>query len=190
MSPCHPKSAHRRTLAALPRLWLMTDERVANDKIMSAIERLPRGSGVIFRHHATEPEERRALFRKLRLATRRRRIVLIGSAPSDREADGVHLSARSRASRGPRPTGLLTMSAHDAREVARANALRPALLFLSPVFPTRSHPGAWTLGVPGLARLARLSDAPVIALGGMNARRFRRLRPLGIHGWAAIDALT
>lgn len=82
------------------------------------------------------------------------------------------------------------MSAHDAREVARANAIGADLLFISPVFPTRSHPGARTLGPLGFARLARLARAPVIALGGMTARRFARVRPLGAHGWAAIDALT
>jgi len=27
-------------------------------------------------------------------------------------------------------------------------------------------------------------------LGGMSARRFGRLAPLGAYGWAAIDALT
>jgi thiamine-phosphate pyrophosphorylase len=30
----------------------------------------------------------------------------------------------------------------------------------------------------------------VIALGGMDARRARRLRALGSSGWAAIDSLT
>jgi thiamine monophosphate synthase len=30
----------------------------------------------------------------------------------------------------------------------------------------------------------------VVALGGMNPRRFRRLKALGAYGWAAIDALT
>jgi NitT/TauT family transport system permease protein len=29
---------------------------------------------------------------------------------------------------------------------------------------------------------------PVIALGGMDERRGRALRPMGIYGWAAIDA--
>jgi hypothetical protein len=40
------------------------------------------------------------------------------------------------------------------------------------------------------AALARLARCPVIALGGMNPARFRRLRPLGAYGWAAIDALV
>ena len=32
----------------LPRLWLMTDERVG-DALIPAVERLPRGAGTVFR---------------------------------------------------------------------------------------------------------------------------------------------
>ena len=37
------------------------------------------------------------------------------------------------------------------------------------------------------AVLARLSRQPVLALGGMNARRFRQIEPLGFVGYGAID---
>jgi thiamine-phosphate pyrophosphorylase len=36
--------------------------------------------------------------------------------------------------------------------------------------------------------LARGLGVPVIALGGMDARRAASLGPFGIYGWAAIDA--
>jgi thiamine-phosphate pyrophosphorylase len=42
-----------------------------------------------------------------------------------------------------------------------------------------------TLRSGSLARQARLK---VAALGGMDANRARRMRGLGIYGWAAIDA--
>lgn len=61
------------------------------------------------------------------------------------------------------------------------------LVFVSPVFPTRSHPGAPSLGPAKAARIARAVGLPMIALGGMDARRFRRLRGR-FQGWAAIDA--
>jgi thiamine-phosphate pyrophosphorylase len=38
------------------------------------------------------------------------------------------------------------------------------------------------------AALARLGGRNLLALGGMNARRFRRIERLGFYGWAAIDA--
>jgi thiamine-phosphate pyrophosphorylase len=38
------------------------------------------------------------------------------------------------------------------------------------------------------AALLRLAKSPVIALGGMGERRFRRIQRLGFSGWAGIDA--
>jgi thiamine-phosphate pyrophosphorylase len=38
--------------------------------------------------------------------------------------------------------------------------------------------------------LVRGLDAPVIALGGMDARRAAGLWQIGVYGWAAIDAWT
>jgi thiamine-phosphate pyrophosphorylase len=72
------------------------------------------------------------------------------------------------------------------REIGRANRFGAHALLLSPVHPTRSHPGARPLGRIRSLLLARRATMPVIALGGMTARRFRGL-PL--HGWAAIDGL-
>ncbi|MBV9884436.1 MAG: thiamine phosphate synthase, partial [Sphingomonadaceae bacterium] len=62
------------------------------------------------------------------------------------------------------------------------------LLFLSPVYPTASHAGAQPLGLARFAWLARRTSLPVIALGGMNPARGRRLASFGAYGWAAIDA--
>ena len=64
------------------------------------------------------------------------------------------------------------------------------LLFLSPLFPTHSHPGAPALGRARFAALARGARPPVIALGGMRAGHARGLALLGASGWAAIDGLT
>ena len=36
--------------------------------------------------------------------------------------------------------------------------------------------------------IVRTARVPAIALGGMDARRFRQVQRLGFYGWAAIDA--
>ena len=172
-----------RSRQPLPRLWLMTDERVG-EGLWDALARLPRGSGVIFRHYTAT--DRRALFGQVRTITRRRGLVLL-LAGSPREAaawraDGAH--GRSPHLRTVRPL-LRTAPAHDARELAKGRA---HAVLLSPVFATHSHPGGRILGPIRFATLARLSEAPVIALGGMDARRFRHLARLGAYGWAGIDA--
>ena len=66
---------------------------------------------------------------------------------------------------------------------ARADAL-----FVSPVYATRSHEGASGLGPARAMRIARGLGAEVVALGGMDAAGWRRIRRFGFHGWAAIDA--
>jgi thiamine-phosphate pyrophosphorylase len=161
----------------------MTDQRMG-EGLWRAVERMPRGSGVIFRHY-TAPD-RRALFVQLKAVCRRRRLLLLlGGSPRQAtawRADGAH--GHSPHVRAARPL-LRTTAAHDARDLARAKA---HAVLLSPVFATRSHPGAPGLGPHRFATLARRSPVPVIALGGMNARRFRRLAPLGAYGWAGIDA--
>ena len=72
-------------------------------------------------------------------------------------------------------------------DLVPALAARSDGIFLSPVFPTASHPGAITLGSAGFHALARLSSVPVIALGGMTAAR---ARDLGWPRWGAIDGLA
>lgn len=171
----------------VPSLWLFTDDRVRDDALMDAVGRLPRDAGVVFRHYGLPTAERRTLFAMVARLARRRGLMLVlaGGNTTGRGASGRHNPARRW-----HGSGLATYAAHNAREISQANRRGADLIFLSPVFPTRSHPGAPTLGTIRFAVLARLGRCPVIALGGMNAARFRRLHPLGAYGWAGIDAFT
>src|SRR3546814_5561138 len=72
-----PRSARKRPL---PRLWLMTDERVDDETLLTAIRRLPQGSGIIFRHYTLPTNKRRLLFARVRPIAQRRRLVQIGRA--------------------------------------------------------------------------------------------------------------
>ena len=159
-----------RPRAALPRIWLVTDAR--NDAVLErAIAQLPRGSGVIFRHYHLSPKQRAVRLAQVRRLCRRfgHRLEIAGegygpAAPHRRLATG-----------------------HDLREVGRANRFGAEAVLLSPVHPTRSHPGARALGGVKFLLLARRARMPVIALGGMTAARSRGLK---VHGWAAIDGLS
>nr|WP_231708247.1 thiamine phosphate synthase [Sphingomonas populi] len=176
----------------------MTDERLG-DGLWEAVARLPRGGGIVFRHYATPLPERRALFARLARIARRRGLVLLraGGVRLARHESGVHngraqnLATRSAQNLATRSAqNLATRSAHNRREAVAARRAGAAAIFVSPVFTTRSHPGAPTLGPLRAAAIGRGLGVPVIALGGMDARRFKRLRALGFHGWAAIDAWT
>jgi len=162
----------------LPRQWLMTDTRMG-DALWPALERLPRGAGVVFRHYGLDSAERRVLLDKVAAVARRRGLVLLAAGGLD-GPDGTH-NQRAR-------HGLWSRSAHSRWEIVAAQRAGADLVFVSPVFATRSHPGARGLGVSRLGLMIRGTGMPVIALGGMNARRWRSVAPLGIHGWAGIDA--
>ena len=164
----------------LPRLWLMTDER-QGDGLFDAIARLPEGAGIVFRHHSLPEVARRDLFERVKAAAGGP-VLLAGSAEQAAAwgADGSHGSGRG--------FGLRSARAHNYQEIRAAERAGAAFIFLSPVFATNSHPGARPLGLARFAWLARRTRLPVIALGGMNAARGRRLASFGAYGWAGIDA--
>lgn len=171
----------------LPDLWLLSDER--NDPALEgALRRLPRGSGFIYRHYHLQPEERVARwFELLRIARARGHVaVLADSSLTAREwgADGLYGAPRALY-----PTSdLLTLaSAHSLHEIGLANRARADAVLLSPVFPTRSHAGATTLGTVRFRLLTAQAQMPVIALGGITAGSARRL---AWPRWAAIDGLS
>jgi len=204
-----------RRQPSLPAVWLISDARndAALERLLG---RLPRGSGFVYRHYHLEPAARRQRFDRLARIARRRGhvVVLSGTSREARRwgADGVYTSPtkgtapprrrgshsateeppsrlRSPPSRGcgiVHSTLLRLLTAHSLREIGAARRAGAGAILLSPVFPTRSHPGAKTLGPLRFRLLAARAGLPVIALGGMNARRAKRLR---VRRWAAIDGL-
>ncbi len=169
-----------------PRIWLVSDAR--NDAMLEAVlARLPRGSGLIFRHYHLAPARRRRRFAVLlRLARRKgHSVALSDSARAARRwgADAAY-GPPGRLARGPALPRLVT--AHNLRELGAARRARAIAVLLSPVFPSRSHPGRSVLGPLRFRLLGAYSPAPVIALGGMNPRTARRS---GASAWAAVDGL-
>lgn len=175
----------------LPHIWLISDAR--NDAVLeAALARLPRGSGFVFRHYHLDSRARRFRFERLaRIARVRKDIVIL--AGNTREAcrwrAGGNYCAPAQAGRGIGTQGgrLRLLTAHSLREIGAANRLGADAVLLSPVFATRSHPGARPLGPLRFRLLAKRALAPVIALGGMDVRRAKRLRTTR---WAAIDGLV
>jgi thiamine-phosphate pyrophosphorylase len=145
---------------------------------------MPRGSALVFRHYHLPPAARRARFEALRRLCRRKGVLILAAG----EARGWRADGRYGAPRdlGLSP-GLRLATAHSLAEIAMAVRARASAILLSPVYPTRSHPGAPVLGPVRFMALARQSPLPVIALGGMTKRRAARLP---VWGWAAIDGLA
>jgi len=189
---CRPPLRRGRRL---PVLWLFSDPvRLPDPRAVAA--GLPRGAGVVARGAAPDVlgalaglARRRGL---MLLVAADGRAALAGRAglhlPERRPADGLlpFLVAR----RAGAPFAVLAMAAHGrAAGAARARRLRPDIIFLSPIFPTASHPGAPALGPLRWQSAARRLPAPVAALGGIGAATAARV-PGRAAGLAAIGGLA
>ena len=160
---------HPKRCKTMPTLWLMTDERMG-EALWPALSALPRGSGVMFRHFATAESLRAQLYTRIARIAQRRGLILVQGAARDQ------------------PVAIFP--AHSVREGIAARRAGADAILVSPVYPTRTHPGARAIGPVRAAIIARAAGVPALALGGMTAPRFRRLKKLGFVGWAAIDGLT
>jgi len=151
---------------------------------------LPEGAVVIVRDYDTP--DRLTLARGLRRVTKGREQMLLiaGDAALARAvgADGVHLPEHQLVRR-PVLTGfsLVTAACHSRAAMRRAAAIGVDLALVSPVFETQSHVGAPALGLHRFARLIANAPLPVAALGGINAETAKKLRPLNMAAFAAID---
>jgi thiamine-phosphate pyrophosphorylase len=145
----------------LPTRWLFADERLG-DRLLPVIASLPSGTGVVVRLAGVRG--RRELVKRIRRIARARQLLVL-----DEEAGEV---AR----------------VHSATELRRARLAGTPLIFVSALHPTRSHPERPPMPRMRAAALARLGRGQVYALGGMDERRFRSVKPLGFRGWGAIDA--
>jgi len=128
------------------------------DELWPALRKLPRGSGVLVLRRLSREEARH-----LRHVANQRGLAV---------AEPPRTAAR----------------VHNVRELTRALLRRPPLVLLSPMHKTRSHPDWLPLPRMRAAALARLARRKVIALGGMSAKRYGRIAPLGFQAWAGIDA--
>ena len=164
----------------------MTDERIPD--LAGTIARLPQGAGIVFRHYATPPKLRRSLFKMVKHQARQWRLVLLlADKPAKARAWGAD-GAHNRS--GLASLGLRSVAVHNGGELALARRVRADLVFVSPVFATRSHDGAKPMGPVRLGLLVGSDRSRTIALGGMTKSSWSRVRALTLHGWAAIDGLS
>ena len=182
------RSAHA---GRVPLLVLMTDDDRLPDPL-SAARRLPKGAMIVVRSRddVRRSEWAHAL---IRIAAPRGILVLVANdvtLAARCSADGLHLSeANARQAthwRALHPRWFISTSAHGLRGALAARSVDA--IFLSPVFPTRSHPKSPPLTAVRANKMAAAIAQPVYALGGVTARNARLLH--GFAGIAAIGALA
>ncbi len=178
--------------AGVPNLIFMTDcERVRNPA--DACSNLPAGSIVICRdyHHT----DRVGLAEELRAVTRERNQFFMVAKDYELAhrvgADGFHMPEHQLKT-PPNLAGFSLVSAacHTRRSLKVAERLALDFAMVSPVFATKSHPGAKTLGVHRLKRMLDGVKVPVAALGGVNMQTAGALMDIPLIGIAAISAFS
>jgi thiamine-phosphate pyrophosphorylase len=184
------RASARRCGRRVPPLWLFTDSRRLPDPLGAAL-RLPKGlGGIVFRHDGAP--DRIALGHGLARIARERRLALV-VAGDPRLAAALGAGIHLRGGHWPGPLrarrGVVTSSAHSMRDLRRARRSGADLVFLSPTFPTASHPGAPAWGALRWSRLAQQAGVAVAALGGISGRSVRRLPRRFCRAIGAIEAL-
>ncbi len=188
------RNAQARTIAPrLPVFFFMTDAQRTPDPVATA-RALPPGCGVILRHY--EALGRTILAQALARVCKRRNLVFLVGADSALAqkvgADGVHLPealiGRAAEIKRRHPRWIVTVAAHSRIALHRAARNRADAAFVSPVFPTASHPGQPAMGPLKFSALTKGVGLPVYGLGGIDGRNIARLRGGGLIGVGAIGA--
>ena len=168
-----------------PRAWLMTDERMG-ERLWTAIDRLEhcRG-GIVFRHYGLPPDRREVIARRVADLCHKRKLTFAVAQDADLAR---RLGARLVHNPAEQVIDLpFSRAVHSIEEAEAARAEGAALVFVSPVRPTRSHPEKEPLGKAKAAKIVRAAGVPAIALGGMDWLAWMGMRDV-FHGWAAIDS--
>ena len=164
-----------------PTAWLLTDERLGEDLDAAMQRAATTGAGILVRHYRSPPDERRRIAARVRaLGTI---LGMAGDPDLARDCGAALLHNVSGQEQGL-PT---SRSVHDEAEAQAAAAGGHALVLVSPVYPTASHPGASVLGKDRALALAERCGCPAIALGGMDSKRGACLMAHGFYGYAGID---
>lgn len=165
----------------IPALTLITDSsRYPDDRLFSLLEELlPLGlDAVLLREKSLSSAKLLALASRLRALTSSHGAALYVHTQADVAsavaADGVHVASGDIANIPAirswlnNPALSVSASCHTLDEIRWAESSGADFIFLSPLFPTESHPGSPHLGVAGFQRLAMQTELPVIALGGID----------------------
>jgi thiamine-phosphate diphosphorylase len=183
----------------LPRLHAITDAAVLAAPDFAARAAAIAAAGSVVALHARDRSSggaalARVALRLVALARPPEAAVFVNARPDvarAADAQGVQLGGgdlRPAEARASFPRGWIGRSVHSPREAEVAAGEGADYLVVGNVYQTASHPGRPGGGLALVRDAARLG-LPVIAIGGIDARRAAEVRNEGAYGVAAITAL-
>ncbi|PAU56625.1 hypothetical protein BZL41_19610 [Pseudomonas sp. PIC25] len=194
-------AANRPIVAAarLPDRYLITPENLGPAELLQGLKAVLDGGVRLVQLRA--PDMFDAEYRDLAvdaqgLCAGRAQLMLKGPLEwlGDFPAAGWHLTARQLrelvSSGRPFPAERwLAASCHSAEELELAAEMGVDFVTLSPVQPTRTHPGAEVLGWERASELLRRFNQPAYLLGGLAPQDLPRAWDAGAQGIAGIRGL-
>ena len=176
----------------LPSYFYFTDDKRGKDPLYMAAH-LRADTGLLFRHY--DHPNRAALCRQIARISKKRGLTLFvaknARLAAQVGADGCHLPAFMMGQiprlKSAHPHLKISVACHSIADLYRAQTLGADMAYLSPLYPTRSHPGQRVLPPLALAAYIRRLKIPVYGLGGVDWRRSQQLEALGFSGFGAIS---
>ena len=180
-------------------------DRKRCDNLITIIKKLPKNSAVIFREYDLEEEKREKLAREILLICKQKsHKIIIGKnldLATEIKADGVHFSDNDILSskiflqlRNNKKINskngtkfIFSFACHNFLSVVKCQKMPVDLIFISPIFATKSHEDLPTFGLQRLSRVLRFSKKPVFALGGINKKNIHIVKKLGASGFGGIE---
>ena len=186
----------------LPVSVFFTDRKKIYD-LENTIKSLPKNSAIIIREYDLEQKDREIFARKIKDLTNSRNIrIIVGKdlvLAIKIKADGLHFSDLDHLPlqflerKKFKKKFIFSFACHSFKSVLKAQKLKADMIFISPIFPTKSHLNTQALGIKNLAKISFKTKSSsyvspsLYALGGINSQNLLSVRKLGISGFAAIS---
>ena len=177
---------------SLPPFFYFTDDQRGGDPLYVA-PHLPKGCGIIFRHYNSKKRAELAFYLS-KICKKRDLSLFIAKTPElaqEVNAAGCHLPDHRISAlpvlKAQYPQLVFSAACHSERSLLKAQDLGAVFAFLSPLFATRSHPGASSLGVIKAQKIIKDISFPVFALGGVGFKHQNWLKSAGFAGFGAIS---
>lgn len=175
-------------------IFLITDRLICETSLLTKINELVEENKIdqiILREKDLDDEKLYNLYIEIQKIIKNSRIHLIVNASltfaKKYELKGIHLSQKNFDeinSKKEIEDISFGVSVHSLKEIESALEFEPDYLLLSPVFKTNCKKSQKPLGIEFLKKIQRITDIPLIALGGIDEEKISQLKKVNIDNFA------
>ncbi len=185
------------TKLEFPILALVTDRMISGDieTLLEDVEAALDGgvNMVQLREKDLSQNDQLALAPRLRELTEGRALLFVNgdlTVALLSSADGAQLGEEhADLTRQAAAQGLVGRSVHDVNGATRAKRAGAHLLFVGPVYETRTHPGMAPAGLSLIREITAAVDLPVVGIGGITPETAGDVIAAGASGVAVIRGI-